>query len=99
MLNHDLVLPGREHNEDAETIWCLDFTSGDRFPGIIVAQSRMREIENIIEPMKNFGHMGSEPSMAFGVTSWVDMIVRSGWCAYSSFLTGIPALSNANHVS
>lgn len=60
------------------TVWILDFTHDEKTKGIVMSQSRMREIEGIVNPfshssMQNpMGMVGRSP---FGSGSWIDLVV------------------------
>ena len=57
--------------------WILDFTEGGKYPGVVMSQSRMREIEFVINPFNDMGGMDNVPMMSsFGAGSWVDLLVR-----------------------
>ncbi|KAJ3519988.1 hypothetical protein NM688_g9223 [Phlebia brevispora] len=56
--------------------WFLDFTDGGKYPGVVMSQSKMREIETIVNPLgAGFDHVDSMPPMAFGSGSWVDLLL------------------------
>jgi hypothetical protein len=59
--------------------WILDFTSAGQYPGVVMSQSRMREIECVLDPSSADG-MGDVGMMGFGggqgLRSWVDLLVR-----------------------
>ncbi|RDX52741.1 hypothetical protein OH76DRAFT_1400002 [Lentinus brumalis] len=56
--------------------WILDFTEGGKYPGIVMSQSRMREIEFVINPFNEMGGMDNVPMMpSFGAGSWVDILL------------------------
>ena len=58
--------------------WILDFTEGGKYPGLVMSQSRMREIEFVINPFNEMGGMDNVPMMpSFGAGSWVDLLVRA----------------------
>lgn len=61
-------------------VWMLDFTQGGKYPGIIMSQSRMREIELIVNPLS--GMEGNSHMLSFRTGSWVDLLVRfaTGFC-------------------
>lgn len=56
--------------------WVLDFTDGGQHSGITMSQSRMREIELVVNPLSGMSHIDSMPMMAFGSGSWLDLLVR-----------------------
>ncbi|THH00798.1 hypothetical protein EW026_g1786 [Hermanssonia centrifuga] len=57
--------------------WLLDFTDGGKYPGVVMSQSRMREIEMIVNPLgAGSNQFSNVPSISFGVGSWVDLLLR-----------------------
>ncbi|EJF62647.1 hypothetical protein DICSQDRAFT_104138 [Dichomitus squalens LYAD-421 SS1] len=54
--------------------WLLDFTEGGKYPGVVMSQSRMRDIEMVVNPFGSIDHMSDVPMMAFGTGSWVDLL-------------------------
>ncbi|PCH43561.1 hypothetical protein WOLCODRAFT_103768 [Wolfiporia cocos MD-104 SS10] len=56
--------------------WILDFTDGGRCRGVVMSQSRMREIELVVNPLSGMDHIGSMPMMAFGTGSWLDLLLN-----------------------
>lgn len=56
--------------------WVLDFTENGKYRGVVMSQSRMREIEFIVNPFSGMGHMDNTPMMSFGTGSWLDLLVR-----------------------
>ncbi|KAG6886267.1 hypothetical protein C0993_006677 [Termitomyces sp. T159_Od127] len=67
-------------SEDLETgkqhIWVLDFTNGGKNAGIVMSQSRMREIELIVNPLGGIDTMDPDTLMSFGTGSWVDLLLN-----------------------
>lgn len=63
-----------EHNA-----WVLDFTNNGRQRGIVMTQTRMRDILSIVNPLGGSDNIRSVPMMAFGTGSWVDLLVSWGW--------------------
>ncbi|KAG6862328.1 hypothetical protein C0995_016026 [Termitomyces sp. Mi166 len=57
-------------------MWVLDFTNGGRNAGIVMSQSRMREIELIVNPLGGIDTMDPVTLMAFGTGSWVDLLLN-----------------------
>ncbi|KAH9938933.1 hypothetical protein B0H21DRAFT_757581 [Amylocystis lapponica] len=55
--------------------WVLDFTDGGKYPGVVMSQSRMREIELVINPLSGLSNMGHVPMMAFGTGSWLHLLL------------------------
>ena len=56
--------------------WILDFTHGGKHPGVVLSQSRMRDIELVVNPLSSMDQLNSNGMMSFGATSWVDLLVR-----------------------
>lgn len=67
-----------ETSAPLKTVWILDFTHDEKTKGIVMSQSRMREIEGIVNP---FSHnsmqnpMGMVGQSSFSSGSWVDLVV------------------------
>ncbi|KAI0350193.1 hypothetical protein OH77DRAFT_1507079 [Trametes cingulata] len=57
--------------------WLLDFTAGGKYPGVVMSQSRMREIELIVNPFSGIDHVENVQMMSFGTGSWVDLLLNS----------------------
>ena len=57
--------------------WILDFTEGGKYPGVVVSQARVREIELVLNPF-GMENMPDASMMSFGggAASWVDLLVR-----------------------
>ena len=54
----------------------LDFTDDGRYPGIVMSQTRMRDIEMVIHPLAGMDPMNNaDPVITFGSKSWLDMLV------------------------
>jgi hypothetical protein len=79
VLDHNFPTP-QEHDQ-IKYCWCLDFTLSGQFPGIVMTQSRMQEIEGIVNSMEHFGAIGPGPTTGLGNRSWLDMLV----CSFFSF--------------
>ena len=79
-------LPGTLPTVPSPT-WYLDFTEGGRYPGVVLSQTRMREIELLLNPLSGMGQLHGVHPMAFGMGSWLDLLVRKGatfpcfWCS------------------
>jgi len=56
--------------------WILDFTENGKYPGVVMSQSRMREIELVVNPFSSMNHMNTVGMMSFGAGSWVGLLVR-----------------------
>ncbi|KAI0668479.1 hypothetical protein C8Q78DRAFT_993488 [Trametes maxima] len=57
--------------------WILDFTDGGKFPGVVMSQSRMHEVELVVNPFSGMDHMDNVQMMSFGTGSWVDLLLNS----------------------
>lgn len=58
--------------------WVLDFTEGGKRPGVVTSQSRMKEIELVVNPLGGIdGLNGVSEILSFGTMSWIDLLVRS----------------------
>ncbi|KAJ4468289.1 hypothetical protein J3R30DRAFT_1695143 [Lentinula aciculospora] len=57
-------------------VWLLDFTEGGKYPGIVMSQSRMREIELVINPLSSMEPINTVGMMSFGTGSWVDLLIN-----------------------
>jgi len=65
-----------ESNENGtQYTWHLDFTNGGRNPGVVLSQSRMRDIELIVNPLVGIDTFNSIEMMSFGTGSWVNLLV------------------------
>ncbi|KAF8170244.1 hypothetical protein K438DRAFT_1854278 [Mycena galopus ATCC 62051] len=60
---------------DAQHVWILDFTHGGKFPGVVVSQSRMREMELVVHPLSGMDSL-SMGMMSFGTGSWVALLLN-----------------------
>ncbi|KAJ7690619.1 hypothetical protein B0H17DRAFT_935787 [Mycena rosella] len=60
---------------DSLHVWILDFTHGGKFPGVVVSQSRLREIELVVNPLSGMDPMNSV-MMSFGTGSWVALLLN-----------------------
>lgn len=70
MITSEDVDAGKQH------MWVLDFTNGGKNAGIVMSQSRMREIELIVNPLGGIDTMDPVTLMSFGTGSWIDLLVR-----------------------
>ncbi|KAI0648314.1 hypothetical protein C8Q79DRAFT_905736 [Trametes meyenii] len=57
--------------------WILDFTDGGKYPGVVMSQSRMHEVELVVNPFSGMDHMENVQMMSFGTGSWVDLLLNS----------------------
>ncbi|KAF5386175.1 hypothetical protein D9615_002383 [Tricholomella constricta] len=62
---------------DGQYTWILDFTNGCKNPGIVMSQSRMREIELAVNPLGGIDTLNPVTMMSFGTGSWVDLLLNS----------------------
>jgi hypothetical protein len=71
-------IPPFEYSDTiSQHIWILDFTDSGKYPGIVMSQSRMRDIELVVNPFGGMGGINSVGGMlSFGTRSWVDLLVR-----------------------
>jgi hypothetical protein len=60
---------------DGHHFWILDFTGGGRYPGVVMSQSRMRDVELVVNPLSSIDQINM---MSFGTGSWVDLLVGVG---------------------
>ena len=67
-------LPGTPLAAPAPT-WVLDFTEGGRYPGVVMSQTRMREIELLLNPLSGMDQLHGVHPMAFGMGNWLDLLV------------------------
>lgn len=56
--------------------WLLDFTHGGKLPGVVMSQSRMRDIELVVNPLSSMDQL-TNGFLAFG-RSWVDLLLNPG---------------------
>ena len=64
-------------SEEAEQVWMLDFTDGGRSPGVIMTHSRMREIQQVIDPSSASNSMGLGVTMPPLSGNWVGLLVSA----------------------
>ena len=58
--------------------WVLDFTHGGKQPGVVTSQSRMKEIELVVNPLGGIDSLnGVSEMLSFGTVGWIDLLVRS----------------------
>ena len=58
--------------------WVLDFTESGKRPGVVTSQSRMKEIELVVNPLGGIDNLnGVLEMLSFGTVSWIDLLVRS----------------------
>ncbi|OBZ67218.1 Tripeptidyl-peptidase sed3 [Grifola frondosa] len=68
--------PGLQAPNGVIYTWVLDFTEGGKYPGVVMSQSRMREIELVVNPFSGMDHIGDVPMMSFGTGSWLDLLLN-----------------------
>ena len=57
--------------------WVLDFTHGGKRPGVVTSQSRMKEIELVVNPLGGIDSLnGVSDMLSFGSVGWIDLLVR-----------------------
>ncbi|KAK7472915.1 hypothetical protein VKT23_001020 [Stygiomarasmius scandens] len=54
--------------------WMLDFTHGSRSSGVVMSQSKMREIELVINPLGSMETLNPVGMLSYGAGSWVDLL-------------------------
>jgi len=64
-----------ELTNDAQHFWILDFTQGGKSHGVVISQSRMREIELVVNPLSGMDSM-NPVMMSFGTGSWVALLLN-----------------------
>ncbi|TFY69718.1 hypothetical protein EVG20_g3037 [Dentipellis fragilis] len=78
--------------------WILDFTGNGRTSGVVMSQSRMHEIENVINPLSGIGNNIAHGSMGSvgSRRGWVDLLLdlKGG-----AMVSSIPQCYVANYVS
>ena len=63
--------------------WVLDFTHGGKRPGVVTSQSRMKEIELVVNPLGGIDSLnGVSEMLSFGTVGWIDLLVRPYLFAY-----------------
>ncbi|KXN90176.1 hypothetical protein AN958_04666 [Leucoagaricus sp. SymC.cos] len=58
-------------------VWMLDFTNGGKWPGVVMSQSQLRDIEMLITPLGGI-HADLEDIniISFNANSWVDLLLN-----------------------
>jgi len=56
--------------------WILDFTEGGKHPCVVMSQSRIRDIELLVNPLSAINHMDVMSMMPYSTGSWIDRLVR-----------------------
>lgn len=77
-MDHILPLPTTVGIVNPGHVWVLDFTSRGLTPGVVLSQTRMREIEGVINPLGDLGSIqAAAASMSFGTSrTWLDMVLN-----------------------
>lgn len=66
--------------------WVLDFTESGKRPGVVTSQSRMKEIELVVNPLGGIDSLnGVSDMLSFGAVSWIDLLVRRISCIPAPF--------------
>lgn len=63
--------------------WVLDLTEGGKYPGVVLSQTRMREIELLLNPLSGMDQLHGVHPIAFGMGSWLDLLVSVDWTAFT----------------
>ncbi|KAG7090883.1 hypothetical protein E1B28_009964 [Marasmius oreades] len=63
-------------DSSGRNIWILDFTSDGKSSGVVMSQSRMRDIELVINPLSSMETLSSVGMLSFGSGSWVDLLLN-----------------------
>ena len=81
-LEHPLpqfAYPPTDMEEDASPqgpfCWVLDFTNGGKRRGVVMSQSRLKEIELVVNPLGSGEGFDPSNEPSFGLGSWVDLLV------------------------
>ncbi|KAF8626820.1 hypothetical protein AX15_004654 [Amanita polypyramis BW_CC] len=56
--------------------WLLDFTLGGCSQGVVLCQSRMREIEMILNPLGDIDNLPPVNTLSFQSTSWISLLLN-----------------------
>lgn len=64
----------------SQQIWMLDFTDSGKYPGVVMSQSRIRDIEMVVNPLSGMVGLNSVGILSFGTRSWVDLLVCIWLC-------------------
>ncbi|KAK1229192.1 hypothetical protein PQX77_007764 [Marasmius sp. AFHP31] len=59
----------------SRNIWMLDFTADGKSPGVVMSQSRMRDVELVINPLSSMQTLNPVGLLSFGSGSWVDLLL------------------------
>ena len=78
--NFSVAIDSHDSNAafSAPYTWVLDFTHGGKRPGVVTSQSRMKEIELVVNPLGGIDSLnGVSEMLSFGTMGWIDLLVRS----------------------
>lgn len=74
--DHTLPIPMHIVSENAngagKDVWVLDFTDGGRSQGVVVTHTRMREIQQVLDPL---GGLGGDMQMPPFPGNWAGLLV------------------------
>ncbi|KAJ7039222.1 hypothetical protein C8F04DRAFT_1087546 [Mycena alexandri] len=77
-------------------VWVLDFTHGGKIPGVVISQSRLREMELVVNPLSGMDSMSSG-MMSFGTGSWVALLLNPSNPVSSERYTAVYRSPNSIH--
>ena len=81
--DHNFPQFGDNFSVSGPYTWVLDFTHGGKRPGVVTSQSRMKEIELVVNPLGGIDNLnGVSEMLSFGTVGWIDLLVRSYLFAY-----------------
>ncbi|KAF9059782.1 hypothetical protein BDP27DRAFT_1340716 [Rhodocollybia butyracea] len=70
------ALDPADHESPGRNVWVIDFTQGGKTLGVVMSQSRMREIELVINPLSSMETINTVGMMSYGSGSWVDLLIN-----------------------
>ncbi|KIY53046.1 hypothetical protein FISHEDRAFT_33972 [Fistulina hepatica ATCC 64428] len=62
--------------DSSRSDWILDFTNEDRSEGVVMAQSRLREIELVVDPLSGMADLNMVGMSGYSSGSWVDLLLN-----------------------
>ncbi|TFK44542.1 hypothetical protein BDQ12DRAFT_673182 [Crucibulum laeve] len=65
-------------SKSMQHLWVLDFTAGGKNRGVVMSQSRMRDIELVVNPLAGMDHLDTVDLVPFGYGSWLDLLLNPG---------------------
>jgi len=78
--------------------WVLDFTESGKRPGVVTSQSRMKEIELVVNPLGGIDSLnGVSEMLSFGTLSWVDLLLNPGATVSPERYTALYKSPNSIH--